>query len=1370
MSVALDHEIWGQTSYGDGYVYGPRNRRSGMTIADIDTDGDNDAIFPGVGGNPEWMVNQGSPGAFYPGGSREVVVTGLPNGLRFDLGMEFGDFNNDTLPDFVAVVSQLSPLVKKVVWCRNDGPRDRPKFSYQGVIYTSPQSGLLDGMFVTVGDLDNDDDLDLWVAEAFTNQSERPHRLFFAQNTGTPAAPQLAQPVEVTEISVQLPDRLPLSKALKAQKLARAPLHSFQQPAGANKGLAFTYNMGDIGFTDWDLDGDLDFLFYSREDGLFWIPNNGTSSGPVWSATLGSGGEALYDHEVADGLFYQEASFAVRENPDRALPGTEWLDETYLSVNNRMKIIRYYTDTGFRTDSVNAVAFPFGQGPAAFWDYDGDGDLDLFKGTDSTGEPGELLLVRNRGTVYAPAWDDGYFPLTSVPLDKGNANNSYREDQFVIAPYSTPGVPGLYVQRQDGTIDLYLCNAPVAAGGLPTFQFFEDEFSNIVDPSHTDIAPAGLAVADFDGDGLPEIVTVYQHYEDDLLLGELVVVDVERVGGSLFYTYYSVPEFFTDEFGDPLDASFIESMAAGDVNGDGRPDILVTTSNDLDYSECETTVFLNDTFEILAGTLYYNFESAGRLDTVFNTDKNFARMPALADIDADSDLDLFMSHRYPDGDFRNLFSYQRFYRNSTATGLRYQRFRMTAETDKALWITLVDSGTGQPFFAKPTYTTVQNTSGGALLPDATYRAGDYAPSVDIFDSTDLISRYATTFEVRSFVDVFPAISANESKAIIVVGDTADGDLYPAFSAVAAVAYRVLAGEGLPKSAIRMYAATNFDADGDGQSDVTGPPTLATLQSAVTGFGASTEKLLVYLVDHGQRDRFRLNGTEFLEAAVYDGWLDQIQAGGGGPQVTTVIDTCESGSFLDNIDGPRRINITGANVGPTEGVALFDKTQFSSFSLNFWSWVYRGNTYGSAFRFAKAAIESLNPLQRPQIDDDGDGVGNEPNDGTAADGVRPGADFEVRGPSVFINEIAPPQALTSNGATLWLSGVSSAFPVDNAKAVIVPPNLQRASGNNDDEQPLSDLAVVFFEYNAAQKRWEGRYNGFTEGGLYQIQYSVTTGGQVYVSPITGFVDRINAPDAWEADDTAGTARWLAINSLAGHNFHRVNDEDWIRFSAPAGPATIALLRPRHNCQPTVEMYRVEDLASNPGAAPIRIEAASERGEELIFEHNFAVSGQYLLRVRNAEGSRFGEGTSYQLIVAVDTGGGIIPTTLVVLVRDENNAPLDDVRVQFDGDNVGTTDVEGIVQAIVGDYGGYTVTATKDGYETVAQGVTVNNILESVTLRLPVDDGPGPDPEPKEGGCAACAGGKRPESLLGDLVLAGGLFLVLFATRRRLNPAR
>lgn len=77
----------------------------------------------------------------------------------------------------------------------------------------------------------------------------------------------------------------------------------------------------------------------------------------------------------------------------------------------------------------------------------------------------------------------------------------------------------LFVQRNNGTIASYFGYAPETYGDPPSFQRVPEEaFPGIVTPGHQNIAPAGMAVADFDGDGLAEIITVYQHNEGGSIL------------------------------------------------------------------------------------------------------------------------------------------------------------------------------------------------------------------------------------------------------------------------------------------------------------------------------------------------------------------------------------------------------------------------------------------------------------------------------------------------------------------------------------------------------------------------------------------------------------------------------------------------------------------------------------------------------------------------------------------------------------------------------------------------------------------------------------------------------------------------------------
>lgn len=1359
------HEIWGQTDFGEGYIYGPTNRRSGMTVVDIDRDGDNDFVFPGTGTNPQVMLNLGSNTAFYPGGSRTLDVSALPDGMAYDLGLEFGDLNGDGLLDLVAVTREESPLIKRLVWFKNEGTSAGaalPRFTYQGILYNSQRAGSWAGIWLSLGDIDNDGDQDLYVAEDFVDAAPPYHRIFFVENQGTPQSAQWVAPEQDSVLSNQMPDRFGLGKANALYTGVRTADPLQQEVSYRNKGINFSYSLGDIHLADWNLDGLTDFMFYDASKGMMWIPNLGTPTAPAWSPVLGNDGVPRYDHRATDGLDYIEGTFNIASNPESSKPGVEWLRDVFLSVNNRLKTYRFFVaEETYRIVQESPVAYPSGQGPAAFWDGDGDGDLDMFRMGISSGAATNLLMLRNEGTVYNPAWGD-FSSLDSIPLNEGNADNSWRGDLYLFDDWNNSGSgPDFIVQNQDATLTRYRATPATTRAGVPTFINEEDNFGDIVNPQHTALGPQprGFAMADFDRfeDGWSEILAVYSYTGGanlvlvDLLLGEI----------------YDLPDFLDAPAGGTLNPDLIEGVAFAYVNSDDRPDVVVTLSDNSNYRLCRHWVYENrETDEFPFFELVPTIE----LTTPQETDDDYARTPSFVDLDADGDDDLFVAHRYPPTDPTNLRQYLRYYRNTGDTGLFYVRFRSVAGQQQALTLQLTTGGGSTNQLVTPQYDVLLNNSGGALFPNARWLAGPNAPTVDILDTTDLQQGYGFPGEVRALVDVLPPVTAGESKAIIVVGDTADGDLYPTFATLASISYFVLLSEGLGKDSIRFYADTSIDGDRDGQNDVLGKPTLAAVEDSVRNWARGADRVLVYLIDHGQRERFRLNATQFIESSALDSWIDALQSASPNTHVTTLIDTCESGSFMDNLKGQRRVNMTSAGVGPIEGVALFDKNEGISFSLQFWIQLFNGRTYGQAFKEAKASMEAINPLQRPQIDDDGDGNANEGNDGLIADGIRPGANFKVRGPSVFIGEVAPNQTLTSNSATLWLADVVTPFPVEGAKAIIVPPNFERLSADNNDEQPVSNLPSVLFSFNAALNRWEGNFNGFNQGGLYQVQYFVKTGGQYYASPRIGFVDRLNIPDAWEPDNTPNLAPWLTVNQVQGHNFHQSGDQDWVRFTSPIGSATFAVLAPRPRCQAIVELYREADFL-NGNQTPLRTLSATEPGEEVVFDQTFSASEQYLLRVRNAEANVFGRDTSYLLLGAVGTGGLLSTALFITAIDAETNAPLAGATVQFNGSSVGTTSSEGITQVIVPDYGSYSISLRKDGYDNKTEQIAVNNSIEQALIRLTKTGTEPPPPPPPAKGCAGCASQPgTPSAWLGDGVVALLLLTFLAAASRKTERDR
>jgi hypothetical protein len=1333
--TAFLRETWGRTYYGDGYVYGDAFGSPPIAVVDLDGDHDDDFIFRSTYDAPlQWLRNLGTSGGFYPGGIKEIALPEGPLGFELDLSIDFEDLNGDGRPDLVAVIADFTTQDKRVAWFRNVSTApDAPAFEYVGTVYESGQNSL-PGMWVDVADINGDGRADVFVAEDFVDFDAPHHRVFLITNTGTSRIPAWDDAVQVSELSALLPPR-----AL-AKKAAEGGQAVVQKRGPAKAG--YQYRLGDIEVADWNADGVLDFMFYDKEEGVHWIRNNGTRQAPQWAAAVASAGDPLFDHRNYD-LTFEEGSFALRSNADLR-SREEWLDDLYVGVDGRLMMWRYFTrDQHYFEIGQSALAYATGQGPPAFWDADGDGDLDMFRTGVVTGR---MLLFPNIGTPYAAAWGELEI-IDDVTFDRGTSENNYRQDLYAFGDVNGDGVEELYVQRQDGSVEQFGTHiAP--EGGLPTFS----SLGTVLDPvpsGAVNVEPHGLALADLDQDGLDEFVIAYaatlsvDGFSSRYVSALLYFSPLEQSWHDLSGIIYDNDLDYVDNEGwGPV---LVESLSAIDYNGDGQAELLLTLSEDTNYALCSHHLFASRPGSPPT------FAYAGAIDAAIEDRATWARLAGAADIDADGDGDLFIGHTIC-GDACGENHYLTFYRNGNENLRDFWRTRaVSGQVWSLTWNGIL-----------PAYMPVQMPSQGEITIFGDYAAGAISEVVDIIESTNLDR------QVRVFVDVMPPVAPGASKAVLVIGSDPSDPLYPTFAEVASFVHWVLLMEGLAPEDIRLYAPSAIDADEDGISDTYAAPTVAGLEPSITTWAKDAERVLVYLVDHGQRNRFRLSGSEYLEAGVYTGWIDQLQAN-GGPQVTTFIDTCEAGTWADDLAlmkslekaGAQRITIASSGRGPIEGLALFDQVRNVSFSQLFWNALFNGSSYGEAFRTAKTSMQALNPLQVPQIDDDGDGVSNEGNDGFVADVTRPGADFSLATPAVFIGEVTGNVVAATNSVNLTVRDVVAPLPVEAVGALVVPPNYERAGRTDDDEQPVTGLDWVELT-STGDGVWEGTYTGLDEGGLYRLVYLVRSGGRYHPSPRIGYVDRVGIPDAWEGDETFRTSSWLPVNTVQGHNFHDEGDADWFRFSAPTDlPVTIGIVSPSPQCQPVVKLYRLADLLASSRAHPIRTVSGVRPGHAIEFTESFNAAGPYVLKVSNSDPELYGEGTSYLAVIAAGTGE-ILPTTLIVSVEDADSAePLAGASVVFDDQVTAETTDDGITQFVCPSYGTYALKTSFDGYVETELDVEVNNLAERVQVQLQKSD----EPPPPGGGC----GGQGTAARAGDALLVAALaaLAMIFGRRQTLR---
>ncbi|MGB3654038.1 MAG: FG-GAP-like repeat-containing protein [Rivularia sp. (in: cyanobacteria)] len=455
-------------------------------------------------------------------------------------------------------------------------------------------------------------------------------------------------------------------------------------------------------------------VLLQNEDGTFSDNTNYTTGGDVRSVVLGDAdGDGFLDLLAAN---YDNDSVSVLLNKGDGTFKTETETETteYDSEFTSKSVIVGDINQDSIPDTLilsyeNTVAARLGNGDGTFTpeinstigtsntfleqvalgDVNGDGLPDLVavsNNFDGITENLSVLLGNGNGTFDSESkYAVGDRPL-SVAL--GDVNGDGRQD-IVTANYYGNSISVL-LGNSDGS---FTAQTEYASGEQPTSVALGDingdgrqdivtgnRYSSSVSvllgngdgtfAEKTDYATesivASLALGDVNGDGSPDIVTAT---DDDYSPGVSVLL------GNGDGTFATKTDY---TFGDKP-----KSVALGDVNGDGRQDIV--TANYSSSSDSPSTV------SVLLGNSDGSFDSKKRLDFITGREPNSI---ALSDFDLDGDLDFVTTNYYND-------TISVGFNNSTqsvvSTGIVERRYtydptfnQVTSETDELGRITLYD--------------------------------------------------------------------------------------------------------------------------------------------------------------------------------------------------------------------------------------------------------------------------------------------------------------------------------------------------------------------------------------------------------------------------------------------------------------------------------------------------------------------------------------------------------------------------------------------------------------------------------------------------------------------------------------------------------
>ena len=253
-------------------------------------------------------------------------------------------------------------------------------------------------------------------------------------------------------------------------------------------------------------------------------------------------------------------------------------------------------------------------------------------------------------------------------------------------------------------------------------------------------------------------------------------------------------------------------------------------------------------------------------------------------------------------------------------------------------------------------------------------------------------------------------------AIIVTGggNKSSNTLWEATNNLCNYVYAVLKNQGIPDDTAKeetnriyyLHPDPDNDADGDGTADTDGAPTTTNLKKAINEWALGltdvssdlreTTPLTIYMMGPGGLDKYKINGTETVEAANFKDWLNQLFSDVKEKHeidrfpVNVILESPQSGSFINDLKvedgvGIGRIVITStdsceAGTSSCKGGKINITGDGSiSFSKHFFYGIKIGKSVTTSWAESNLAMQKLFEDQKPQLDADGDGKPNEEED-------------------------------------------------------------------------------------------------------------------------------------------------------------------------------------------------------------------------------------------------------------------------------------------------------------------------------------------------------------------------------------------------------
>ena len=361
--------------------------------------------------------------------------------------------------------------------------------------------------------------------------------------------------------------------------------------------------------------------------------------------------------------------------------------------------------------------------------------------------------------------------------------------------------------------------------------------------------------------------------------------------------------------------------------------------------------------------------------------------------------------------------------------------------------------------------------------------------------------YSASYTGRT-IKVWPSniIDNSIGKAIVIAASGAHraNTLFPYTNELAKKMYHTLKQRGFTDKNIIYFNPDFFqDIDGDGKDDKVVDFKLqdpaAELKQAFAQVATlhKGQQLVLYIHGHAKPEQLRISREYWLESGANhdfngDGVHLQGLLANLTPEVEQVIilDSCYSGSLLDELAAPNRIIMTSSDAKTPSWNA-----KLANFSETLITQLRRGQTFESAFQQSEQMITANPKLfgeQKPQLDDNGDGFYSSTQDGILANKWILGREGQAQDePEIIDTQTALALSSENLQQDLWAKTSPTFEGIRRVKAILIPPN----SGKYTGEETGLGRSEIELIYNQAKQRFEKtvNYNDFTLAGNWQVVY-------------------------------------------------------------------------------------------------------------------------------------------------------------------------------------------------------------------------------------------------------------------------------------------